>query len=68
MTKQVHDLRSALALLEAMPGELVKTQIPVALTAELAGVYRRVGAGGTVRRPTRWPASSRRRSRKSAFS
>ena len=53
MTKQVHDLRSALALLEAMPGELVKTQIPVDLTAELAGVYRRVGAGGTVRRPTR---------------
>ena len=53
MENRVHDLRSALALLESMPGELIKTQVPVDLTAELAGVYRRVGAGGTVRRPTR---------------
>lgn len=50
---KVTDLRSALALLDTMPGELVQTDVPVDPMAELAGVYRYVGAGGTVKRPTR---------------
>lgn len=49
---EVSDLRSALALLETMPGQLVQTDIPVNPNAELSGVYRYVGAGGTVKRPT----------------
>ena len=49
---EVTDLRSALALLSDMPGQLVTTDVAVDPMAELAGVYRYVGAGGTVRRPT----------------
>ncbi len=52
MQEQVHDLRSALALLKELPGALVETDVPVNPAAELAGVYRYVGAGGTVARPT----------------
>ncbi|MGN0998484.1 MAG: UbiD family decarboxylase, partial [Faecousia sp.] len=48
----VNDLRSALALLRSMPGQLVETDVEVDPAAELSGVYRYVGAGGTVRRPT----------------
>lgn len=47
------DLRTALEVLRKMPGQLVETDIPVNPSAELAGVYRHVGAGGTVQRPTR---------------
>lgn len=47
-----YDLRSALALLEAIPGQLVVTDVEVDPNAELAGIYRHVGAGGTVQRPT----------------
>ena len=50
---QVYDLRSALNLLRSQPGQLVETDVPVDPSAELAGVYRYVGAGGTVQRPTR---------------
>ena len=42
---QVTDLRSALRLLEATPGQLLRMDHPVDAYAELAGVYRRVGAG-----------------------
>ncbi|MBS1854354.1 MAG: UbiD family decarboxylase [Acidobacteria bacterium] len=49
----VHDLRSALRALEETPGQLLRTQTPVDPKAELAGVYRHVGAGGTVQRPTK---------------
>lgn len=49
---EINDLRSALALLETMPGQLVQTDVPVNPEAELSGVYRYVGAGGTVKRPT----------------
>lgn len=51
--EDVIDLRSALALLEQTPGQLVTTDEPVDPLAELSGVYRYVGAGGTVQRPTR---------------
>lgn len=53
MENQVRDLRSALKLLKEIPGQLVETDVEVNPKAELAGVYRYVGAGGTVKRPTK---------------
>jgi len=53
MKHTVTDLRSALELLRSVPGQLLETDIPVDPHAELAGVYRHVGAGGTVMRPTK---------------
>lgn len=53
MTKEVIDLRSALELLESIPGQMVHTDVEVDPSAELAGVYRYVGAGGTAARPTK---------------
>jgi 4-hydroxy-3-polyprenylbenzoate decarboxylase len=53
MSKEVIDLRSALELLESLPGQMAHTDVEVDPAAELAGVYRYVGAGGTVARPTR---------------
>ena len=53
MTDKVRDLRSALRRLESMPGQLITTKVEVDPMAELAGVYRHVGAGGTVMRPTK---------------
>ena len=53
MEKKVNDLRSALALLKTMPGQLIETDVEVMPEAELSGVYRHVGAGGTVQRPTK---------------
>lgn len=53
MIGKVNDLRSALKLLQTMPGELVETDVEVEPMAELSGVYRHIGAGGTVMRPTK---------------
>lgn len=53
MEKKVDDLRSALELLRKLDGELLETEIEVDPDAELAGVYRYIGAGGTVKRPTK---------------
>ena len=53
MTEKVNDLRSALARLREMEGELIETDTLVDPMAELAGIYRYVGAGGTVKRPTK---------------
>jgi len=50
---EVNDLRSALELLRSIPGQLAETDVEVDPHAELSGVYRYVGAGGTVRRPTK---------------
>lgn len=50
---KVRDLRSALQLLQQMPGQLAQTEVEVDPMAELAGIYRYVGAGGTVKRPTK---------------
>lgn len=49
----MRDLRSALEFLRKRPGQLVETEVEVDPEAELSGVYRYVGAGGTVMRPTR---------------
>jgi 4-hydroxy-3-polyprenylbenzoate decarboxylase len=38
--------------LKRFPGQLIETNHPVDPNGELAGVYKRVGAGGTVARPT----------------
>lgn len=48
-----HSLRSALELLSGIKGQLAETDVEVDPDAELSGVYRYVGAGGTVKRPTR---------------
>ncbi|MFJ1649491.1 UbiD family decarboxylase [Streptomyces sp. NPDC088258] len=48
----VRDLRSALDRLKNHPGQLHTTDHPIDPMGELAGVYKRVGAGGTVERPT----------------
>lgn len=50
--RKVNDLRSALELLNEIPGQLVETDVEVDPMGELSGVYRHVGAGGTVQRPT----------------
>ena len=49
---KIHDLRSALTFLRDMPGQLLETDTEVDCNAEVSGVYRHVGAGGTVERPT----------------
>ncbi|WP_115720513.1 UbiD family decarboxylase [Gallaecimonas mangrovi] len=47
------DLRKTLDVLASNPGQFYETSHPVDPNAELAGVYRHIGAGGTVARPTR---------------
>lgn len=53
MSTPIHDLRSALDFLKEIPGQLVETDVEIDPEAELCGVYRHVGAGGTVQRPTK---------------
>lgn len=50
---EVSDLRSALELLANNNGQLVQTNEEADPNAEISGVYRYVGAGGTVERPTK---------------
>ncbi len=52
-SEPINDLRSALNLLRQHPGELIETDHIVDPNGELAGVYKRIGAGATVARPTR---------------
>ena len=49
----VNDLRSALEYLKDIPGQYLESDVEVNPIHELSGVYRRIGAGGTVQRPTR---------------
>ena len=49
---EISDLRTALQVLRGEEGQLIETDVPVDTMAELSGVYRYVGAGGTVKRPT----------------
>ncbi|MGN0918281.1 MAG: UbiD family decarboxylase domain-containing protein, partial [Oxalobacter sp.] len=53
MMAEIHDLRSALAYLKTRPGQLLETDTEADPDAEISGVYRYVGAGGTVMRPTK---------------
>ncbi|TMV70711.1 UbiD family decarboxylase, partial [Thioclava sp. BHET1] len=50
---EIDDLRSALARIEDDKNDFISSDHPVDPDAELAGVYRHIGAGGTVMRPTR---------------
>lgn len=52
MTEKIYDLRSVLADLKKVPGYYHETDVEVDPNAQLAGVYRYIGAGGTVERPT----------------
>ena len=49
----IDDLRSAIEFLKKEEGELVFTDNEVDPHGEIAGIYRHVGAGGTVMRPTK---------------
>lgn len=49
---KVRDLRTAIERLREIPGQLVETDVQADPHAEISGVYRYVGAGGTVMRPT----------------
>ncbi|MDR0645173.1 MAG: UbiD family decarboxylase [Treponema sp.] len=49
----IDSLRSALDFLKTEKNELIETNTPVELAAQLAAIYRHVGAGGTVMRPTK---------------
>ncbi len=51
--EKVNDLRNALSCLAKMNNQLIETDVEVDPEAELAGIYRYVGAGGTVQRPTK---------------
>ncbi|MDD2970850.1 MAG: UbiD family decarboxylase [Lachnospiraceae bacterium] len=53
MQNKIDDLRSALDFLKEQSGELIETDTEVDPMAELSGVYRHIGAGGTVMRPTK---------------
>ena len=46
-------MRSALELLQKEENQLIETDVEVDPMAELSGVYRHIGAGGTVQRPTK---------------
>ena len=52
MDGKVTSLRDALEMLRRTPGQLIETDVEVDPAAELSGVYRYIGAGGTVNRPT----------------
>ena len=49
---EVNSLRDALEFLKKFPNRLIETNVEVDPAAELSGVYRYIGAGGTVKRPT----------------
>lgn len=52
MTEQPYDLRKVLAEIKADPTQYHETNQEIDPDADLAGVYRYIGAGGTVMRPT----------------
>ncbi|MDR2780725.1 MAG: UbiD family decarboxylase [Synergistaceae bacterium] len=53
MANKITDLRSAIEFLKTFPGQYAETDTPIKPHAEVSGVYRYVGAGGTVKRPTK---------------
>ena len=53
MANQIHDLRSAIEFLKQHENQIVYTNSEVDCEAEISGIYRYVGAGGTVMRPTK---------------
>lgn len=53
MSEQPYDLRRVIDELKQEPGQYHETDVGVDPDAELSGVYRYIGAGGTVKRPTK---------------
>lgn len=53
MKETIRDLRTAIECLREKEGQLLETDVEVDPQAELSGIYRHVGAGGTVMRPTK---------------
>lgn len=53
MNKDITDFRSAMEYLASQPGQLIETDVEVDPIAQLSGVYRHIGAGGTIERPTK---------------
>ena len=51
--QEINDLRSAIQFLREKEGQIIETDVQVDPFAQLAGVYRYIGAGGTVMRPTK---------------
>ncbi|MGN1405218.1 MAG: UbiD family decarboxylase domain-containing protein, partial [Erysipelotrichaceae bacterium] len=51
--KEIYDLRRALKKLENDSGNLIESDKEISLDNQLAGVYRYIGAGGTIKRPTK---------------
>ncbi len=51
--EEINSLRTALELLQQIEGEYKETDVPVKPHAEISGIYRYIGAGGTVKRPTK---------------
>ncbi len=49
----VDSLRSAIEFLKTLDGQIAYTDTEVDADAEISGIYRHVGAGGTVMRPTK---------------
>ncbi|MDR1572099.1 MAG: UbiD family decarboxylase [Clostridiales Family XIII bacterium] len=49
----ITDLRSAIELLKTIPGQYAETEVEVDPEGELASVYKYIGSGGTVKRPTK---------------
>lgn len=49
----VDSLRTAIEFLKTIPGEYIETDVKVKPHAEISGIYRYIGAGGTVKRPTK---------------
>ncbi len=52
MVNELYDLRKVLKEIKDVPGQYHETDVEIDPNADLAGVYRYIGAGGTVKRPT----------------
>lgn len=50
---EICDLRTAVDFLREREGHLIEIAVPAGPHAEIAGIYRYIGAGGTVMRPTK---------------
>lgn len=53
MANNVNDLRSAIELLKGIPGQYLEVDKPVKTDATVAGMYAKIGARGTIKRPTK---------------
>lgn len=53
MNFKINDLRTSIEYLKTFPNQILETDVQVDPFAEISGIYRYVGAGGTVKRPTK---------------